>query len=255
VRELGPESARGLLVPLLERWIDEGAEGVALVGSYARGEAGDESDVDVAIVGEGPHSRLEILDGVLVSASWAPADEQRARLYEPHYLATHVAGWRTAVILHDPEGLATSIAAEAREWSWNLVADHCDAWAAETVTSFAEEALKVAAALASSWHTLAAAERAILVVRLALPVALRRRVLLASENELWDRIGAEVGDEWREAQSAALALNGEDVEASARGALRLFELAVREVQELLDERQRAVVELALRAVAPFRESS
>jgi hypothetical protein len=73
-----------------------GALAVALVGSHATGDATAESDLDLAVVGEGPHYRLEVHNGLLVSLGWATAEEQRRRLYDPVYLGTHVTGWREA---------------------------------------------------------------------------------------------------------------------------------------------------------------
>jgi hypothetical protein len=250
---MSPEIGR-LLEPLIRAWREEGAQAVVLVGSHARGAAGPGSDVDVVVVGDGSHSGLDVRDGVLVSVSWVPEPEQRARMYEPMYLATHVAGWRDAIVLEDPEGVAASIVSEARAWSWELVADRCDSWAAERVSSFAEEVLKLAAALERRDDVLAAAERDILVIHLALPIALRHRILFTSENELWERVGSEAGTEWSGAQSAALAVNGEDLPSSCRGALRLFERACGELDPLFDERQRRVVDLALRAADAARHA-
>lgn len=244
-----------LLETLVEIWRQEGAQAVVLVGSRARGTASGDSDIDVAVVGNGPHHRLEVHDGTLVSVGWASADEQRARLYEPKYLATHVAGWRDANVLYDPDSVAASIAAEARAWTWDLVADKCDVWVADTVTSYAEEVQKLVAALGRGHDVLAGAERAILVIHLALPIALRHRILCASENELWDRVAAEIGDAWRDAQNAALGVNGEDLRSSCRGAVRLFGLAVSDVAQLLAEDQRAVVDLALSAAQPILRES
>jgi predicted nucleotidyltransferase len=73
-----------------------GALAVALVGSHATGDATAESDLDLAVVGEGPHYRLEVHNGLLVSLGWATAEEQHRRLYDPVYLGTHVTGWREA---------------------------------------------------------------------------------------------------------------------------------------------------------------
>lgn len=59
-------------------------------------------------------------------------------------------------------------------------------------------------------------------------------------------LAQELGPAWVDAQAAALGLAGESGEASCRAALRLFALATAEVKPLLDERQLAVIERALR---------
>ena len=229
---------------------DRGAPAVALVGSRARGEAAAESDVDLAVLAEGPRYRLEVHERTLVSLGWAPAAEQRGRLYDPEYLCTHVEGWRSAVLLHDPQGLAAEVQREARAWSWDTAVEaRCDAWAAERVTCFAEEVHKLVASLRRARHDVAAVQRSLLAVHMAYPVALRRRLLYPSENALRSFVGDVAGAEWRAAQAAALGLGGEDAAEAAHAALALYRLAAAEVEPVSDDRQRAVVELALAQVA------
>jgi predicted nucleotidyltransferase len=240
--------ARAVADRLVPRLAGEGARAVALVGSHARGVAGIDSDLDLAVVGEGPHYRLEVIDGVLVSLGWAPEDAQRRRLYDPEYLGTHVPGWREAVVLHDPDGVTDSIKREALEWSWDTVEHELGVWVPESITGHAEEAQKLSASIHTGHESTAAVQRSILVLRLPAILALHLRILYGSENELWNRVAEALGPVWRDAQSAALGLGGESLDASCHAALRLFALATDEVGALLDERQRAVVEHVLRHV-------
>lgn len=224
----------------------EGALAVALVGSHASGEATADSDLDLAVVGEGPHYRLEVHDGVLVSLGWAPAEEQRRRLYDPAWLGTHVAGWREAVLLHDPERVGAAIKDEAQAWTWEQVSERVDEWVADSVTGFTEEVQKLVTSLARTQTTMAAVQRSVIALRLASTLVLHRRILYASENRLWDVVAHEIGPAWRDAQAAALGVSGESLKDGCNAALQLFVLAAREVMPLLDERQRAVVEQGLR---------
>jgi hypothetical protein len=239
----GPGIARSVALSLADR----GADAVALVGSYASGDAGEESDLDLAVIGDGPHYRLEVHDGVLVSIGWASAEEQRRRLYDPRWLGTHVPGWRDAVILLDETGQAAALQEEAGRWSWSIVEQECDRWVAESITGFAEEALKLAAALRTGSLSKAAVQRSVLALRLAAPIAVHRRLLCKSENALWDLVADVLGAEWQRAQASALGMNDDGADARCRSGLRLFELAIDEVRPLLDERQVAVVERALRS--------
>ncbi len=230
----------------------EGAQAVALVGSHASGAATADSDLDLAVVGEGPHYRLEVRDGMLVALGWAPTEEQRRRLYDPAWLGTHVAGWREAVLLHDPEGLGAAIKEEAHAWTWEQVSDRVDEWVAESVTGFTEEVQKLVTSLAREHETIAAVQRSVLALRLAATLALHRRILYGSENRLWDIVAQEIGPAWRDAQAVALGVGGESLQDGSNAALQLFMLAAREVMPLFDERQRAVVEQGLQRAQILR---
>ncbi len=223
------------------------ADAVVLVGSHARGEAGPESDVDLLAVGPRKFSyRLQRRGGMLVSTSSRPLGPYREALGEPGSVCAAVPGWREAVPLHDPEGIAASLIEEARGWSWGPLERRCDAWVAEGITSLAEEAHKLVAALGREDRQTAAIQRSILAVRLAPILALHHRILYGSENALWDVVGAAMGEEWSQAQSAALGLGDELFEETCRGALRLYGLAAEEVHHLSDGRQERVVRHARR---------
>lgn len=221
-----------------------GAQAVVLVGSHAVGDATADSDIDLAVVGDGPPYRLEIQDTQLVSVSWATADEQRRRLYDLGVLATHVHGWRNAVVLSDPEGLAASIRQEALDWRWERVESQCDQWVAARVTGLAEEVVKVVASLRNGDDLNAAAQRSVIVLQLPAALVIHRRMLYGSENRLWSIVADELGPRWRAAQASALGVDGDDLPASCRSALELFDLAVEDVRDVLDDRQLAVVEHA-----------
>jgi predicted nucleotidyltransferase len=222
----------------------QGAQAVVLVGSHATGDAAPDSDIDLAVVGDGPPYRLEIQDARLVAVSWADADEQRRRLYDPDVLGTHVPGWRQAIVLSDRDGIAERIRQEALDWRWEKVEADCGRWVAAWVTGLAEEVLKVVGSLRAGNDLNAAVQRSVIALRLAKALAIHRRILCGSENRLWGIVADELGPSWRAAQASALGLDDADLEASCRSALVLFDLAVEEVRALLDDRQCAVVDHA-----------
>ena len=192
---------------------------------------------------------------VLFSIGCASEVVQRQRLYEPDWLATHVVGWRHAIALHDPDGVAESIRQEATNWSWALVSDRCDEWVAEHVTGLAEAVHKLVSSLSSRSWLEATVQRSVLAQQLSLILALHRRILYGSENAVWRLIGADLGSDWREMQEAAFWIdNRSNLKEACEASLLLFELSAREVESLMDERQRSVTAKALHAISDTRSN-
>jgi hypothetical protein len=220
------------------------AEAVALVGSVAAGTHHDRSDIDLVVIGDGEEYTLLVEDGWLVSLSWRSAEEVRAAFAEPGSAVLAVPAWRGAVILADENEVAASLRADAVAWSWDRCGD-VDDWAARELTGYAEEVVRLRGAIARRDETVAAVMTALLALRLAGVVAVFRRLLLPSENDLWRAVGEVEGPPWVDAQRRALGLDGEGWAARADGALRLFGLAAAVIDPVLGDRRRAVVERAL----------
>jgi hypothetical protein len=247
---VGPERLsrpiRSIALQITEELVEDGAQAVALVGSYAGGNAGPESDLDLLAIGPETFSwDLQLRGDLLVSVSSMQLDEYRGAFARPEAVCTVVPGWRGAVILHDPKGLAASLVREAKEWSWGPLERRCDAWVAQQVTGYAEEVLKLVVALRGGNTSSAAVQRSLLAVRLAPVLAVHRRILYGSENRLWDLVSDAMGEEWRREQTVALGLGDETFEETCTAALRLYVLATAETSSLMDERQSEVVGYAL----------
>jgi hypothetical protein len=224
-----------------------GAEAVVLVGSHARGTATAESDVDLVALGTGAGYQLSRREGRLVSLSWRTASEQRAHLRSPRSALTEVPGWRSAVIITDPAGIAAGLQRTAADWSWAQVAGPARAWVAAELTGYAEEVHKLVSALRSGRLRLAAAQRSVLALHLPFVLAVHFETLLSSENDAWDVIARRGGERWRAAQDRALGLAGESLADSCRGALEMYVLAAGIAGERLDDRERGVVAQAVAA--------
>jgi hypothetical protein len=242
---LPPHRVPSVALEAAEVLASNGAEAVVLVGSHARGDAGPESDVDVLAVGPRTYAyRLERRGGLLVSVTPRSSEAYRLELVDPGSVCAAVPGWREAVVLHDPAGTAASLIEDARAWTWGPLEGRCDAWVAEEICALAEEVHKLASSLRDRRRATAAVQRSILAVRLAGILAVHRRILYGSENRLWDLVGEAMGEGWRRAQSAALGLGDEGFEPTCRAALKLHGLAVDDVYQMFDERQRGVVHQA-----------
>lgn len=227
------------------RLAGDGAAAVVLTGSFARGAGRAESDIDLAAIGEGSAYRLEREEPFLVSVSWRTEEDVRREFANPELVGMMVPGWREAVLLHDPEGVAARLKAAAEAWSWDAVAEAGERWVAQQVTGHAEEVHKVAAALDAPTVE-AAALAPLLAFRMAKVVAARRRLLYRSERELARAVADEMAGEWRVAFDAAMGMGDEPLRDRMRASLAVYRIAAAEVGELLDDRERAVVEHAVR---------
>ncbi len=225
------------------------ARGVALTGSIATGTDHPDSDIDLVAVAEtAREDQIRSVEGRMVTIGWKTIDEIEAALHCPWEAPAAVA-WRDARLLADPEGLLEHVKARAAAWDWLLIADQADRWAAAGVTGLAEEVHKVCGMLTADNARAAAANRAILTLRLPGLLAAADRILYRSENELWDLICRAEGEAWTDAWDSAAGLTGTDPAASCRAALRLYRIAAARVDEALDETQRPVVATACRLAA------
>ncbi len=218
-----------------------GAESVYMTGSHARGDAHPESDIDIRVIGEGSSPDLKRHDEFLISTSWQTVGESESGFSDPSQVGEVIPGWRGAVVLYDPDGLAEKLKDRAKKWDWEEISKECDEWVAEQITEYAEEVHTLIGNLDQHQLSGAAAIRSELVLHLAQYLAVHHRILYESENVLWEEVAKAMGDEYGENQSLALGLTEAPFEDSCRAALDLFGAAAADTADLLDDTQRAVV--------------
>jgi len=241
--ELDPE-IRETIEQVSARLLEQGAKATLLTGSHARGEARPESDIDVFAVGDGPREHIEIVDGRAISVHWFAPEQARQRIQSPPHAIVSVAGWADAVVVDDPVGVGAELQREARAWSWERIEAEADAFAVDELVGWAEWVHKLIAALQSERMLDAAAITNDTALRLGRVVAIRCRVSARSENGLWEAIVKTAPLDCGEALREALRGDDEDLRTAARGAFRLFQCVARDVAELLDERESAIVDHA-----------
>jgi len=125
------------------RLVGQGAEAVVLFGSWVRGDAYAESDLDVHAIGKGSYCRLERYQGFLVSIAWATARRHRQAFKDPSQAGGIVSAWRNAMVIYDPRGIANALKQEAERWQWDSISKQVDKWVAEELTGWAEEVHRV----------------------------------------------------------------------------------------------------------------
>lgn len=221
-----------------------GTTGVVLLGSQSRGDVHEHSDVDLVALGLGPDYAHRQIGDLLMSVSWRTPDAVRTEFADPKLAGSAVPGWRGAVILHDAEGAAADLVAEAGAWRWSDIEKQRSGWIAAQITGRAEVVHRLVGSLAAGRRTAAAVTRNRLATRLPVVAAVHHQILYESEYRLFDLVATAMGPDWKNYQEAALGLRGEDLGESCRASLALYALLAPSVEQYLSHEEHAVVRSA-----------
>jgi hypothetical protein len=144
-----PRSALSVTQEAARELMQAGAVAVMLTGSRATGNATAESDIDLYAIGDGSEYLLERRGDFLVSVSWRREEEIERSYSSPADVGVLVPGWRQAIILTDPDGVAARLAERATSWTWDVIGDDpLNEWVTEQLTGYAEEVHKLEAHIA-----------------------------------------------------------------------------------------------------------
>ncbi len=223
------------------RLVEQGAKAVVLFGSWVRGDAYKESDIDIHAIGSGSQYKLERYQGFLVSVSWMTVRQHRQAFKDPSKVGGIIPAWRNAVIIYDPQGIAYALKEYAKKWEWRLLGKQVDRWVAKEITGWAEEVHRLIGNLQLGRRTPTAVQRSVLAIKMAPILAVHHRILYDTENQLWTLVSKRMGKKWAQAQSIALGEGQQSFEETCKAALQLFALAAQEVRHLLNKQQYQVV--------------
>jgi predicted nucleotidyltransferase len=220
------------------------ALGIVLIGSVAAGTDHPHSDIDLLVATDTGHG-TQVLhrDGRMVTLTRKTPADLEAALTRPWEAVTAVAPWRRAHLLHDPDHRMRALQATAAAWTWDAIPDAAT-WAAGELVGLAEEVHKIHGMLTQGRARAAAANRLITALALPTPMAAADRILVESENDLWDAVAAAEGPHWARSWDLAAGVTAAGHETGCRAALDLYRHAAAKLTTHLDGEARTIVATA-----------
>ena len=243
---------------LLEKIDSPEVIGIGIVGSYARGQEGQYSDVDVDIyisrLPENPYDRytLRYWDNKLVSLKYTLLDDERAALSNPRRAIWAVPGLLGMKILLDRDGTVTDLQQTAQKFDWSALQPAANEFAAEEIMGNAEEAHKIMNGLARGHESTVLYATWGLVKNMLEAVAVQRGIMIVSENRYFDLIQDSVGrdSKWTNTFRIAWGLDPASSQYQTRGAaaLRLYRLSAAMFDDWIPEKHLDVVNHTLQLI-------
>jgi hypothetical protein len=243
---------------VLERVDSPYVNAVGLVGSYARGQEGKYSDVDLDIyvsqLPENPYDRytLRYWDNKLISLKYTLLEDERAALTDPSRAIWTVPGLRGMKILLDKDGALAALQKVAQHFDFSLLQSEADEFAADKIMGNAEEVHKILNGLARSHESTVLNATWGLVKNMLEAVTVQRGIMIVSENRYFDLIQESVGRDtkWTRAFRTAWGLDAHASQYQSRGAaaLTLYRLSAVMFDGLIPEKHREVVNTTLRLI-------
>jgi predicted nucleotidyltransferase len=250
------------LASLVAEFADETVHAIALSGSFARGDATDQSDVDLVLYartlpdGRRDRERLGYREGRLVSVDVQSIEDRLADLRRPADAIVAVLALRRLRTLRDRDGELAALKEAARRFAWEPLQPAADAYAGFTLERLAEVVHKLLAALAAGDPAWAAPYAWELATDLAHAVATQRGVLIDSGRTYLRQIHDAVGPEspWTSVHRRAAGLvpipaGDPPALAAATAALALYRETAALLAPVLAPEDRAVVAEAVRRIA------
>lgn len=212
-----PSSAPAWINALAQRFVGNGIRAIVLMGSYARGDAGPYSDVDLVrfTAGSSPEptgAGSHLVDGQLVVVSDVSPDQVEAWFARPEIAVDVIAGAQAAQILIDDGGYFAAIQARARAFVWDeAMQDRANRWASQQLVGWIEEVQKGLEGLRRCDTGRLLNARFGLSWGLTGVVKVQRGLLLSGDNAFYDETATALGasGEWVRQRGHAYGIEGD----------------------------------------------
>lgn len=232
---------------LARRFDAPGVQAIALTGSYARGDAGPFSDVDLLrFVTKDAHDLAgsHLIDVRLVNVSNVGAAEVDRWFTQPDLAVNVIHGLRFARPMIDRDATFATIQARARSFVWNGdLQRRADAWASVQMVGWAEEAHKGLEGLRHNDVGRLLNARHGLSWGLSGVVQVQRGILISGDNGFFDEVEAVVGPdtEWVRLRRIVFGVTPASLRQQVGAGLRLYVVTAELVQDALQPADRPVI--------------
>jgi hypothetical protein len=247
---------------LVSQLDNENTIGVVLGGSFARGEGGLFSDVDIKCylrqppVNEAETYIMRYQEDYLVSVYLTTLEDGYADLRNPRKAIWAVPGLRQMRILLDKDGSIAALKESAQKFTWESLQAAADAFASWNLAGFTEEVHKILAGLLQRDESMTFNATLGLTQGLLNTLIVQRGVLVPTENAYFDVAQETAGreSEWTRQFRKAVGLDPLPEEEPAyigRGAasLSLYRETARLLQPILLPEDAKVVNRAAEMIA------
>ena len=219
---------------LTTRFAGSDVQGILLTGSYARGDAGPFSDVDlVRLVADGAApdgAGSHLIAGKLVTVSNVDSVGIEAWFSDPEQIIDAVQSLRDARILVDEHGLCRAVQQRARAFQWSTEHQRkADRIAGQALVGWIEEAHKGLEGLRRAHPGRLLNARFGLSWGLTHVFRVQRGILRGSDNDVLDGIVQALAPDrqWIDTAARAFGLNGEPLRDQVIAGLQLYVLTAK----------------------------
>jgi hypothetical protein len=236
---------------LVRRFRRPGLGAVALMGSFARGDAGQFSDVDLVLfTGSEEKERTDPeshrVEGRLVVVSEVTPGELERWFSEPELATACLGGLRDARALWDPEGTLRMVQERARRFVWDsFMQTKADAYASRRMVDWIEEVHKGLEGLRTGDVGRLLNARYGLSWGLTQIMRVQRGVILSGDNDSYPAVAESLGpdSDWTRLSRKAFGIEGtEPLDGQVRAGLRLYALSARLLADVLEPADRDMIE-------------
>jgi hypothetical protein len=240
------------LEQLIQRFDTPGVHAIVLMGSYARGEAGPYSDIDVVRFTGGtdlPGDGSYLMDGHLVVVSDVAPEQVERWFSDPELATDSIMGVRSAQALLDRDGYFAGIQARARAFVWDQTMQaRANLWASTMLVGWIEEVHKGLAGLQRNDVGRLLNARHGLSWGLSRVMKVQRGILISGDNAFYDAVTQALGQqsEWVRLHRTAFGIESEEDQAptlseQVRAGLRLYILTAELLAPVLRTEDRPLI--------------